>query len=180
MKEEIKTVETETINHMASRSTNPRASRSTESRAFESRVAEERPPIVFGGGTRFNVPPSVMKDDPDHVYGFVVYSSGNTEQKENYYEAMDRGWKPVPAAEHPSLSRGYEMTPFERREEGDQLIRRGGQILMKRTTETHTAEQDYFDSEKQRQQYMADMYKQNDPRYPKPFMDERKRSRVKS
>ena len=116
-----------------------------------------------------------MKDDPDHKYSFVVYSSGNTDQKENYYDAMDRGWEPVPANEHPSLARNYELSPFGRIDEGDQLIKRGGQILMKRTVELDEAEHRYYDSETQRQQYMADMYKQADPRYPKPFMDERSR-----
>ena len=137
-----------------------RRSRTTESRAFESRVPSQRSPIVFGTASRFNVPAEVMKDDPDHKYGFVVYSSGNVEQRENFYEAMDRGWKPVPAAEHPSLARNYELSPFGNREEGDQLIRRGGQILMKRPLDIHEAEEEHYDSEKKRQQYMSDMYKQ--------------------
>ena len=154
-----------------------RAARSTESRAHEGRISNERPPIVFGSGSRFNIPISVIKDDPDHAYSFVVYSSGNEEQKENYFDAIDRGYKPVPASEHPSLARNYELSPFERREDGDQLIRRGGQVLMKRPIELHDAENEHYDSEKQRQEYMADMYKQSDPRHPKPFLDERKRGR---
>lgn len=158
-----------------------RNSRNVESRAFESREANERPPIVFGGGSRFNLPSSVVQKlrDNDQEPGFVVYSSGNAEQKENYYNAIDRGWRPLSALEHPELARQYEMSPFGAREE-DQLIRRGGQIAMVRDTATHIAEQDYYDSEKQRQEYMADMYKQTDPRYPKPFMDERSRRKMPS
>lgn len=154
-----------------------RVPRAVSERGSETRVAEMRDPIVFGGNSRFNVPSQVLRDDPDHVYGFVVYSSGNTEQKENYYEAMDRGWKPVSASEHPSLARNYSMSPFKSNEAEEELIRRGGQILMKRTVELQRAEDEHYDAEKQRQDYMAEMYRQVDPRYPKPFMDSRTKGR---
>lgn len=160
---------------------NIRSPRSASERSAKSRTSEERAPIVFGGGSRFNLPASVVKKlrDSGKEPGFVVYSSGNTDQKENYYDALDRGWKPIQACDYPELSRQYEMSPFEQKEES-QLIRRGGQIAMIRDSQTHNAEKDYYDSEKQRQQYMADMYKQTDPRYPKPFTDERTRQRIKS
>lgn len=164
------------------KTTSPRASRATESRGFEARVGEERAPIVFGGISRFNLPPALVSrlKDNDEVASWVVYSSGNTEQKENYYNAIDRHYKPIAGCDYPELARQYEMSPFASREEGDQLIRRGGQVLMKRALNVQEAEDDYYDSEKQRQEYMADMYKQADPRYPKPFMDERKRTRNRS
>ena len=73
---------------------NIRAPRASSSRASRSRVSEERSPIVFGAGSRFNLPLSVIKKlkDAGKVAGFVVYSSGNMEQKENYFDAIDRGW----------------------------------------------------------------------------------------
>jgi hypothetical protein len=159
--------------------TNIRSPRSASERGAKSRTAEERAPIVFGGGSRFNLPLNVVKKlrENGKEPGFVVYSSGNEEQKENYYNALDRGWKPLQACDYPELSRQYEMSPFAQKEES-QLIRRGGQIAMTRDIELHNAEKDHYDSEKQRQQYMADMYKQTDPRYPKPFTDERTRQRT--
>lgn len=161
--------------------TNNRSSRGIEQRSAHSRVSDERPPIVFGGGTRFNLPASVVKKlhDSNRVPGFVVYSSSNQDQKENYYDAVDRGYKPLRAEEFPELARQYELSPFDSKEE-TQLIRRGGQVCMVRDEEIHNAENDYYDEAKRRDQYLADMYKQTDPRYPKPFADERTRHRVRS
>jgi hypothetical protein len=154
-----------------------RLSRASTSRR-ESRTSEERPPIVFGGGSRFNLPQNIIKklQDNGKVLGFVVYSSGNVEQKENYDTAIERGWKPLDSREFPELSRQYELSPFGTREE-DYLIKRGGQVAMVRDKEIDDAERDYYDSEKQRQEYMASMYKtsQSDPRLPKPFIDQRTR-----
>jgi hypothetical protein len=154
------------------------SSRITSSR--KNRTEEERSPIVFGGGSRFNLPANVLKklNDSGKVLGFVVYTSGNVDQKENYYDALDRGWKPLDAREYPELIRQYELSPFGTKEE-DYLIRRGGQIAMIRDKEIDDAEKDYYDSEKQRQEYMASMYKQSDPRHPKPFIDERTNPRVR-
>lgn len=154
------------------------SSRATSSR--KTRTEDERPPIVFGGGSRFNLPPNIIKklNDSGKVLGFVVYSSGNVEQKENYFDALDRGWKPLDAREFPELVRQYELSPFGTKEE-DYLIRRGGQIAMIRDKEIDDAERDYYDSEKQRQEYMASMYKSTDPRQPRPFIDERTNPRVR-
>ncbi len=151
---------------------------SRESTSRKSRVENERPPVVFGGGSRFNLPQNVIKKlhDKGKVMGFVVYSSGNVEQKENYHDALDRGWRALDAREFPELLRQYELSPFGVCEE-DYLIKRGGQIAMIRDKEIDDAEKDYYDSEKQRQEYMASMYKQSDPRHPKPFIDERTRHR---
>lgn len=151
---------------------------SRESTSRKSRVEDERPPIVFGGGSRFNLPPNILKKlhDTGKVLGFVVYSSGNVDQKENYMNAIDRGWKPLDAREYPELIRQYELSPFGIREE-DYLIRRGGQIAMIRDKEIDDAEKDYYDADKQRQEYLLDMYRQTDPRLPKPFLDERTRHR---
>lgn len=161
--------------------TNSRSSRAASSRSAGSRTLGERSPIVFGLGSRFNLPPSVVKKlkEAGKIPGFIVYSSGNTEQKENYYGAMDRGWRPLLASEFPELSRQYELSPFSTKEE-DQLIRRGGQIAMVRDAEDDQAEKEHYDSENKRQEYMSDMYKQTDPRYPKPFLDERRRERIRS
>lgn len=155
-------------------STNEKRFSSRASTARKTREEDERAPIVFGGGSRFNLPINVLKKlrDTDKVLGFVVYSSGNTEQKENYYDAIERGWKPLDAREYPELIRQYELSPFGDREE-DYLVRKGGQIAMIRDKATNDAEADFYDSEKQRQEYMSSMYKQADPRFPRPFIDER-------
>lgn len=161
--------------------TDIRSTRSASSREAQSRTMEERPPIVFGLGSRFNLPDSVVKrlKEAGKVPGFVVYSSGNVEQKENYYNATDRHWKPLVASDFPELARQYELTPFSTKEE-DQLIRRGGQIAMVRDKEIDDAEKKHYDEANRREQYMIDMYKQSDPRLPKPFLDERKRERMQA
>lgn len=154
------------------------SSRASMSR--KTRVEDERPPIVFGGGSRFNLPPGVVKKlrDTDKVVGFVVYSSGNVEQKENYFNATERGWRPLDSREFPELSRQYELSPFGKTEE-DYLVRRGGQIAMIRDKDIDDAEKDFYDAEKRRNEYISDMYKQSDPRYARPFLDERTRHGVK-
>src|SRR3982751_3704375 len=118
------------------------SSRSSTER--KTRIDDERPPIVFGGGSRFNFPESVVKKlkDSGKVVGFVVYSSGNIEQKENYFSAIDRGWRALDSREFPELSRQYSLSPFGKTEE-DYLIRRGGQIAMIRDKEIDDSERDY-------------------------------------
>src|ERR1700735_1325234 len=78
---------------------------SRASNARRTRTEDERPPIVFGSGSRFNLPAKILKklEDDGKVLGFVVYSSGNVEQKENFYNAVERGWKPLDAREYPEL-----------------------------------------------------------------------------
>lgn len=182
MEENIKTglKEMEPFNAKKSLNDDGKRFSSRESTSRKTREVEERPPIVFGGGSRFNLPANVNRklQDSGKVLGFVVYSSGNVDQKENYFNALDRGWRPLDAREFPELIRQYELSPFGVREE-DYLIRRGGQIAMIRDKEIDDAEKDYYDSEKQRQEYMASMYKTADPRHPKPFIDERTRGRIR-
>lgn len=169
-----------TDNSAVTKTSSPRVSRNLESREFEGRIVNERPPIVFGGGSRFNLPPNLLKrfKNDGYVLSFVVYSSGNVDQKENYYNAIDRGYDPVASNEAPELRRRVELSPFGAREEGDQLIRVGGQTLMKRRVEDQEAEDKYYDSENSRQEYMMNLYRsgQYDPRRPIPFpLDERRR-----
>lgn len=154
--------------------TNIRNSRSTEKRVFESREAEERPQAFFGGNSRFNVAKEILDADPEHAYGFVVYSSGNYEQKENYYDAINRGYSPVPTSEHPKLARRHVATPFRESRE-DQLYTTGGQILVKRDKKIDIAEKEYFTGNQQRQEYISEMYRQPDPRFARPYIDQRTR-----
>jgi hypothetical protein len=136
----------------------PRMSRNRELRSHQSRTASERTPLKFARVSRFNLPESLLKQDLDHVYSFVVYSSGNVEQRENYEKAIAAGWKPVLASEHPELVRNYEHSPFEKRELNDTLVKTGGQVLMKRTKEDDEAERAFYDSERIRQEQMAHQY----------------------
>lgn len=150
------------------------------SSARKTRVEDERPPIVFGGGSKFNLQANVVKKvkDSGKVLGFVVYSSGNTDQRENYFDAMERGWVPLDARDFPELKRQYQLSPFANREE-DYLIRRGGQIAMMRDKEIDDAENAHYNAERRRQEVLSEMYAQTDPRHPKPFMDERSRERIR-
>lgn len=159
-----------------------RRSRSTDNREFESRAANQRTPIVYGTRSRFNFPEETIKRFKDMGYelNYVVISSGNQEQKENYYDALERGHEPLLASEDPSLARNYGMDPFGSRDDADQFIRKGGQVATKIKIETAQAERDHYNDENKRTHYMTEMHKlaANNPGAPKPFLDERRRERI--
>lgn len=143
---------------------------------------DNRPQIVFGGGSRFNLPNNVIQKlkDEGKVVGFVVFSSGDVYQRENYFNAIDRGWKPLDSREYPELTRQYELAPSEfRNREEDYLIRKGGQIAMIRDKEIDDAENEYYDSERRRAELTASTYRQGDPRSVRVDTDERTRHRAR-
>ena len=156
-----------------------RRSRNADTRDFEGRSVTSRSPIAYGRISKFNLPEEFIKDyeAKGYVVGFIVYSLANSEHRENYYQAIDRGWIPVKASDHPSLVRNYQNNPFGKKDEMDEFIIRGGQIAMIRRQEDHDAEKGYYDSENIRIDYMRKMYEahQLDPRAPVPFLDERRR-----
>lgn len=164
---------TENQNEVQS-SSRGRPKRSIEGRAFEGRVTETRKPLVYSNGSRFNVPKEVRDSDPDHYYSFIVYSSQNEELRENFYEAVDMGYMCVRGSDHPILTRRYDLSPFEKKAEDD-VIKRGGQILMKIARENHDEQMKAYNEQNHRQEYMAEMHRSRDPRQPRPFMDERKK-----
>lgn len=151
-----------------------RPKRAYESRGFEGRVTQARKPLLYSQGSRFNIPKEVIDADPDHYYSFIVYSSMNEENRENFYDAIDRGYEAVKGSEHPILARRYDLSPFDKKVEDD-VIKRGGQILMKRPMEIHEEEMKIYNEHNHRQEYMAEMHRSRDPRQPRPFMDERKK-----
>lgn len=156
--------------------------RSADSRNFESRSASERPPIAYGLLSRFNISKEIIKSYADQGYelNWVMYSSGNVEQKENYFSAIERNHIPVLASEHPEFRRNYDMNPFGEKNPVDQFISKGGQILMKRKEEYCAAEREHYDSENRRQDFMTEMHRMSaqNPGSVRPFIDERKRERV--
>ena len=161
-----------------------RRSRSTDSRSFDSRAANERAPLNYGTLSRFNVPEKTRKKYKDMGYDlcWIMYSSGNLEQKENYFKALERGYSPVLASDDPELCRNYSMSPFGEKSDSniDSFIPRGGQILMKIKEEERESELELYDSENRRNNYMTNMHKiaANNPGAPRPFIDERRRERV--
>lgn len=161
-----------------------RRSRSTDGRAFDLRSSNERAPLNYGTLSRFNVPEKTRKKYKDLGYElcWIMYSSGNVEQKENYFKALERGYSPVLASDDPELCRNYSMSPFGEKSDSniDSFIPRGGQILTKIKEEVRDDELDLYDAENRRNNYMTDMHKiaANNPGAPKPFIDERRRERV--
>jgi len=94
-----------------------------------------RAPITVARGSFFNVPREVLDSDPDHSYSFIPYYSGGQELLEVYEEAVHvDGFRPVKRSSHPLLKRQTVETPFSRKEDDD-LVKVGGQILMKRPIE---------------------------------------------
>lgn len=155
-----------------------RALRSTESRSYEARVTEERPPVSYGDGSKFNLPKEVVQKYEENGYSlsFVMYMCGKEEDRENYFDAIDRGYSPVMASELPQLARRYEISPFSTKEE-DGLVRRGGQVLMKRSSELDRKEKEYYSEKNARQSFMSELFKQTDPTKPRVIFDERTRGK---
>lgn len=153
-----------------------RASRSSERRIHESRSADERTraPIVFGEGSAFNVPSAVRESDPEHSYSYIAYSSGGKDLRQEYEDAVyRRGFQPVKRSSHPLLNRNMVDSPFGR-EEDDDLIKYGGQILMKRPVETAKAEDDFYNERNARQNYIRELHSNSNPGSPKVIQDERR------
>lgn len=149
-----------------------RLSRATEKRSYESRVTESRAPITFSEGSGFNVPAHIRESDPNHSYAYIPYICAGKELEHEYSDAIfNRGFQPVKATDHPSLSRRYHMSPFAERKDDD-LIKMGGQVLMKRPLEYKQAEDRVFDEKIARDNYIRKMHSQNanDPRL---FIDDR-------
>lgn len=133
-----------------------RVSRHSEGRAQTARVKKERPAITISLGSRFNLPKEIL-DDPDYVYGWVAYSCSGEELQQGVEEAFDSYWLPVPKDEYPTLSRRYISDVFGRKEE-DQLIRKGGQILMKREREIDDEFNKAYNERNERDQEMKNNY----------------------
>lgn len=118
---------------------------------------DERAPLRenmnWGNFGRFNIDPSIQARFPNHVLCWVVYSRKNEEDKDNYEDAIGRYYSPVLKSEIPEYDHDGYLSPFDQKERGnDQLIRRGGQVLMKRMKEYHKAENDHW-----RQEYNQNM-----------------------
>lgn len=150
-----------------------RTRRSATSRTAFSRVSEDRHSVSFGD-SQFNLPKSVVEKlkAEGKVVGFVVYSSMNEEQRDNYLRAQDRGWDPLCANEYPELTRRYNLAPFSSRE-SDEFVKRGGQITMIRSKEQDDAERKYYDSEVDRTNKMLREYSFSGGEI-KPYIDQRK------
>jgi hypothetical protein len=151
-----------------------RARRSAGARSAFSRVSDERRSISFGD-SQFNLSKNIVDKlrDNGKVLGFVVYSSNNEEQRDNYLKAQDRGWQPLLANEFPELSRRYNLSPFGNKE-ADEFIKRGGQIAMVRNKEDDDAEKAHYDSEVDRTNKMLKDYSWNGGEV-RPVIDHRKR-----
>ena len=150
-----------------------RSNRAMESRAREGRIASAKAPVSYMMGSRFNLPEQLVENLRKSGYepGWIAYSRAKVEDKENYFDAVDREYQPIMASEAPELSRKYDLNPFGSREE-DTLIRRGGQILMKRPIEAHLAEQQHYNEIHMRQQQQSDLFRQS-PNGLTKFLDER-------
>lgn len=155
--------------------TSSRTSRSSDLRSHDGRVSISgtRAPVSFATGSRFNVPKEVIESDPDHSYEYIAYQSGGVDLTSEYDEAVyRRGFAPVERSQHPTLSRNDIANPFGKKQE-DNLVKQGGQILMKRPIEVKKAEDDFFNEFTARQNYIKQMHSNRDPGSTKMLADER-------
>lgn len=133
---------------------------------------DERAPIVYSEDSRFNVPASIRESDPEHVYAYIPYKCGGKELEDDVYNAIEKdGFIPVRASEHPALKRRYDLGLFAKKDEDD-LIKTGGQLLMKRTVEAQKRSDIKYDAAIAQQNYMRELYSQ-DPVRPRMIEDRR-------
>lgn len=116
----------------------------TSYRSAESRVADERKPIVFAHVSEFNINPSILADTR-YRFGFVPYMRRNNEIHTEYDRAVSMGWVKASKNEYAQAQRIDD--PFRRRHDEDDFVRTGGQIMMKRPVEIDDAERRHYDAE---------------------------------
>lgn len=137
---------------------NPRGrpARAEASRTMEAR-SYERKPVAYLRNGKFSIPLELKEMYPDKVFAWVRFAFKNSgEDRENYLEAVDDGYQPVPPTACPELARRQSITPFERQSEGsDDLIRRDGLALMWCDKDIYDARQAYYDEALIRYQQMA-------------------------
>lgn len=140
-----------------------RRTRSSDTREHDSRSANERPPITFGGGTGFNLPQSVL-DDKKFRFSFKEYSTRGNEDYSKCQSAEDAGWDTVEASEYPALKRSYKCNPRKRdRDTDDDLIRYQGQICYKRSEEICQLEDKHNDEKLNHDETLLNAYKKESP-----------------
>lgn len=120
-----------------------RFNRAAHNRANTRRMNNERPPLDFSIGSRFNIPKEITEADPDNIYGFIPYMAGGEQLQDIVDDAVERGWWPVLKSEHPILARRYLSDVFGKTEQCD-YIKKGGQIAMKRSRIDHDHEMDQY------------------------------------
>ena len=153
-----------------------RRSRSLDNRDSDDRAASERPPIVFGNQSRFNLPESVLADKR-YEFGWTPYMLRNEEMHQKFDDSMAKGWECVEASEYPQLRRTYKYDPFRKRTDGEEeSIKVGGQICVKRKIEIKEAEDKHFNEENFHRQQMVDVHKMDSPGGTRVFSHSRTRS----
>lgn len=135
-----------------------RRSRSKDSRDYDNRASKERPPIVFGHISKYNLDESILADTR-YKFAFNAYMVRGEEIPQNFYTSQRNGWEPVEASEYPQARRIYKHDPFRKRESEDELIRVDGQILMRRDVETCEKEAQFFDEENYHKDNIVNMHK---------------------
>jgi len=86
--------------------------------------AAQRPQLSADRRTRLYVPPEVKKEDKE--YRWVAETVQNAPNDGRVEAALQDGWAPVNADDYPSL----RAPTLPGRERQDNLVRKGGQILM--------------------------------------------------
>ncbi len=139
-------------------SENARESRGVELRGHQSREARERPPIVYGHTSKFNLPPHInaRAKDSGKILGWVAAWGGNEALEENYEDSLSRGWEMADEASYPELCRHYEKSPYGQRERTPG-IRKGGEILMEMDLAVHEGWNNFYDSENEYNKLVLEM-----------------------
>ena len=139
-----------------------RRSRSLDSRDSDNRASQERPPIVFGNISRYNLDPSILADKR-YRFSWVPYMVNNEEIHQYYDNAVRRGWEAVEATDYSQARRVFKKDPLRNRADEEEYMKVGGQICMRRKEEICKDEDKYFSEENAHRDKLVDLHKDTTP-----------------
>lgn len=103
--------------------------RKQNARENTTREKSFKPTIAYGEQ-------GVLYIDPKHIpegfqYAWIAEKVLNVEDHKNIEITLGRGWHPVPSEDHPEMSLKPMLQKMYPGRDHDDLIRRGGQVLMR-------------------------------------------------
>jgi len=149
-----------------------RRTRASDSRALQERTSE-REPIAYYTNSLFTIPPALKDAYPHKVFGWIRFAFQNSgEDRDNYFTAVEQhGWDPVPPTLCPELMNRQALSPFERANRVDELIRRRGHVLMWCDREPYEQRMAAYDSRSQLHGQMSTLCREGNLT---PLVDERR------
>lgn len=146
-----------------------------EDREAGNRSNSERPPIVFSRGSRFNLSPTVLADDR-YEFSFIEYSVQGEQDNMRCENALANYWELARPSDHPELKRSYKKG-LRSRDEDEDIVQTGGQMLFKREKYICEAERQEFAKKNDINNQIINMHRSGSPH--SSFLDPRNFSQTR-